>query len=188
MSFRLLVLTGLAVFPSLPAIAASGPFFSLGNTNFVVAISFVLFVGAVIYFKAPMFAGKLLDGRIDAIRKQIDEAKSLRGEAQQNLELAKAERAEAAEQSERMVASAEASAKGMIEEAEAAIEVAVKHRLRTAEDQIASAEAEAVAAIRNEAIDIAVAAASEVIAVNLTADDRKEMTASSIAEIDAKLH
>ena len=32
-----------------PAMAASGPFFSLQNTNFVVLIAFLCFVGILIY-------------------------------------------------------------------------------------------------------------------------------------------
>mgnify|MGYP003378227303 CR=1 FL=1 len=40
-----LVLTLLAT----PAMAASGPFFSLQNTNFVVLIAFIVFVGILIY-------------------------------------------------------------------------------------------------------------------------------------------
>ena len=63
---------------AVPAQAASGPFFSLSNTDFIVTISFLIFVGAIIYFKAPQFAAKLLDGQIDAIRKQIETTSSLR--------------------------------------------------------------------------------------------------------------
>ena len=188
MKTRFLPVAVLATAASSPALAASGPFFSMNNTNFVVTISFILFVGAIIYFKAPKLVAKLLDGKIDAIRSQIEEAKSLRAEAQQNLEKAKAERSETEDQAERIVTGADASAKNMVAEAEEAIEAAVKHRLRTAEDQIAIAEADAIAAIRNEAIDIAVAAASEVISASLTSQDQKEMISKSIKEIDTKLH
>ena len=33
-----------------PALAASGPFFSLRNTDFVVTIAFLLFSGILVYF------------------------------------------------------------------------------------------------------------------------------------------
>ncbi len=188
MKSPILLSGALATAGAMPAYAASGPFFSIGNTNFVVTLSFILFVGALIYFKAPKFAGKLLDGRIEAIRNQIEEAKALRAEAQRNLEEAKGERAETEDQASRIVDGAEASAKSMVIEAEAAIEAAVAHRLQAAEDQIATAEAEAIAVIRSQAVDIAIAAASDVISASLRSKDRKEMISRSIEEIDAKLH
>ena len=36
-----------------PVLAASGPFISLSNTNFVVLLAFLLFVGLIIYLKVP---------------------------------------------------------------------------------------------------------------------------------------
>ena len=36
-----------------PALAATGPFVSLHNTNFVVLIAFLIFVGVLIYLKVP---------------------------------------------------------------------------------------------------------------------------------------
>ncbi|HAL75047.1 MAG TPA: ATP F0F1 synthase subunit B, partial [Rhodobacteraceae bacterium] len=38
---------------SSPAWAASGPFVSLKNTNFIVLLSFILFIAVLIYLKVP---------------------------------------------------------------------------------------------------------------------------------------
>ena len=46
-----------------PAMAASGPFFSLFNTNFVVLIAFLVFIGVLVYFKVPSILMGLLDQR-----------------------------------------------------------------------------------------------------------------------------
>jgi len=72
----------IALVAATPAFAASGPFFSLSNTNFVVMIAFLIFIGVLIYLKVPGLLGGLLDKRADAIRAELDEAKSLREEAQ----------------------------------------------------------------------------------------------------------
>ena len=171
-----------------PAWAASGPFFSLNNTNFVVAISFVLFIGVLVYFKAPVFAGKLIDGRIDIIRRQIDEARKLRDEAQALLASAEQERTDAALQAERLVAGANENAESMTAQAREAIDQAVERRLRAAEDQIASSEAAAIAEIRNKAVDIAVAAAADLIRDSLSAEDRHAAVDHAIGVIDANLN
>lgn len=40
-----------------PALAASGPFFSLGNTDFVVLLGFIVFIAVLFYFKVPGMIG-----------------------------------------------------------------------------------------------------------------------------------
>ena len=168
--------------------AASGPFFSLGNTDFIVTISFLLFIGAIVYFKAPVFAGKLIDGRIELIRRQIEEARSIREDAQSMLASAEQEQKDAEIQSELLVSGAQENAKTMIAQAKEAIDQSVARRLRAAEDQIASSEAAAVAEIRDTAVEIAVAAAADVISANLSAEDRVAATDNAIGVVDAKLN
>ena len=64
-----------------PAMAASGPFFSLQNTNFVVLIAFIAFVGILIYMKVPAKLTGMLDARAATIKAELDEARALREEA-----------------------------------------------------------------------------------------------------------
>ena len=62
-----------------PAFAAGDkPFFSLANTDFVVLISFLLFIGVLVYLKVPGLLGGLLDKRAAGIQAEIDEARALR--------------------------------------------------------------------------------------------------------------
>ena len=42
-----------------PAVAASGPFFTLYNTNFVVSIAFVCFIGVILYLGVPAMLAKM---------------------------------------------------------------------------------------------------------------------------------
>ena len=58
-----------------PALAASGPFFSLYNTNFVVMVAFIGFVALVMYLGVPKMLGKILDARTDGIRSELEEAR-----------------------------------------------------------------------------------------------------------------
>ena len=60
---------------SSPAWAASGPFVSLKNTNFIVLLSFLLFIGVLIYLKVPAMMGKLLDQRAEGIQADLDQAR-----------------------------------------------------------------------------------------------------------------
>ena len=57
----------LALGAASPAFAASGPFFSLGNTDFVVLLGFIVFIAVLFYFKVPSLLGGMLDKRADGI-------------------------------------------------------------------------------------------------------------------------
>ena len=74
--------TLLALTAATPAFAASGPFFSLGNTDFVVLLAFLLFIGVLVYFKVPGLLAGMLDKRAEGIQSELDEARALREEAQ----------------------------------------------------------------------------------------------------------
>ena len=70
--------------------ASDAPPFSLANTDFVVAISFFIFIGVLVYFNVPRIIADLLDKRANTIRKEIDDANKLLEEAKSLL--AKSER------------------------------------------------------------------------------------------------
>ena len=54
---RKIALTAAFAGAAAPAFAASGPFFSLANTNFVVLIAFLVFIGVLVYFTNQLESG-----------------------------------------------------------------------------------------------------------------------------------
>jgi len=178
----------IALVAATPAFAASGPFFSLSNTNFVVMIAFLIFIGVLIYLKVPGLLGGLLDKRADAIRAELDEAKSLREEAQTVLASFERKTREVEEQSKRIVEQAQEEAKMAAAQAEEDLKVSVARRIAAAEDQIASAQAKAVKEVRDEAVTVAVSAARAVIAKQMTAAQGNSLIDDAIAAVETKLH
>lgn len=171
-----------------PALAASGPFFSLFNTNFVVLIAFLVFLAVLAYFKVPGILTGLLDQRAEQIREELDEARALREEAQTILASYERKQREVAEQSERIVAQAREEAQLAAEQAKTELKASIARRLAAAEDQIASAESGAVREVRDQAISIAVAAAADVIAAKTSAADQNKLIDGAIDEVAARLH
>lgn len=171
-----------------PALAASGPFFSLNNTDFVVLIAFIAFVAVLLYLKVPGLLGGMLDKRADGIRAELDEAKALREEAQGVLASYERRQREVAEQSERIVKHAREEAAAAAEEAKAELERSIARRLQAAEEQITSAENAAVRQVRDRAIAIAVGAASDVISQQMTGEQEASLIDAAIADVKAKLH
>lgn len=171
-----------------PALASGGLEFSLANTNFVVLISFLVFLGVLVYFKVPGILTGLLDQRAEQIRTDLDEARALREEAQTILASYERKQREVAEQSERIVAQAREEAQLAAEQAKAELKASIARRLAAAEDQIASAESGAVREVRDRAIGIAVAAAADVIAAKTSAADQNKLIDGAIEEVSARLH
>ncbi|KIN65303.1 ATP synthase subunit b [Sulfitobacter noctilucae] len=171
-----------------PAFAATGPFFSLGNTDFVVLLAFLLFIAVLFYFKVPSLLGGMLDKRADDIRAELNEARRLREEAQTLLASYERKQKEVQDQADRIVASAKDEATAAAAQARVDLEKSVARRMAAAEDQIGSAEAAAIKEVRDQAAMIAVAAAREVIAKQMTAADGNQLIDDAIAQVDAKLH
>lgn len=171
-----------------PTLAATGPFFSLRNTDFVVTLAFLLFVAVILHFRVPALLGGLLDKRAAGIRADLDEARALHEEARAVLAAYERRQKDVAEQAERMIESARREASAAAEDAKADIRAAIARRLAAAEDQIASAEAGAVRAVRDQAISVAVAVAGDLVAAQIGPAEKARLIDASIAEVAAKLH
>lgn len=171
-----------------PALAASGPYFSLHNTNFIMLLAFILFIGVLIYFKVPGLLGGLLDKRAEGIKAELDEARALREEAQTIFASYERKQQEVQHQADRIVATAREEASQAADKAREDLKHSIVRRLAAAEDQIASAQAAAVKEVRDQAAAIAIAVAREVIARQMTAADANKLIDDAIAQADAKLH
>lgn len=171
-----------------PAAAATGPFFSLHNTNFIVLIAFLIFVGILLYAGVPGKLAGLLDRRAATIHAELEEARSLREEAQSILASYERKSREVQDQASRIVADARTEAQAAAEQAKVDLAATLARRLVAAEDQIASAEASAVREVRDQAVAIAVAAARDVIGKSMTAAEGDRLIDTSINEIERRLH
>jgi F-type H+-transporting ATPase subunit b len=95
---------------------------------------------------------------------------------------------EVQEQADRIVAAAKEEAGAAADQAKVDLEKSVARRLAAAEDQIGSAESAAIKAVRDEAVTIAIAAARDVIAKQMTAADGNSLIDDAISQVETKLH
>jgi F-type H+-transporting ATPase subunit b len=86
------------------------------------------------------------------------------------------------------VAQAKDEAAAAAEVAKEDLKTSIERRLQAAVDQIASAEASAVREVKDRAAQIAVAAAGDVIAKQMSATDANSLIDEAIKTVDAKLH
>jgi F-type H+-transporting ATPase subunit b len=132
--------------------------------------------------------GGLLDKRAAQIRSDLDEARALREEAQSLLASFERKHEEVKGQAERIVSHARQEAEDAATIAKADLARSIERRLKAAEDQIASAEAAALKEVKDQAAQIAIAAAGDVIAKAMTAKEAGKLIDESIATVEAKLH
>ncbi|MEM1087763.1 MAG: ATP F0F1 synthase subunit B [Pseudomonadota bacterium] len=145
----------------------------------IVFLAFVWYVGG---FKLIFGA---LDNRADMIRKQLEEAKSLREDAAKALAEAERKAKEADELAEDIVKRAKADADAMMKQAQIDLEAKVERREAQAEARIARAEADAAAEVRRAAADAATEAARTLIS---KADEADDLFDKALGEIEARLN
>jgi F-type H+-transporting ATPase subunit b len=133
----------------------------------VAAIVFVALVGRKVF---GALAGGL-DARAARIKGELDEARRLREEAERLVADYRAKQQQAAAEAEGIVAHAKAEAERIAAQSARDLEQALERRQHMAEERIAQAEAKAVAEVRSVAIDVAIAAARDVITT--TIDERR---------------
>ncbi|MBL8704447.1 MAG: F0F1 ATP synthase subunit B [Rhodospirillales bacterium] len=157
------------------------------NPTFWVGVGFVLFV--VLAWK-PLSKAILgtLDERAAKIKAQIEEAERLRAEAQTILAEYKAKHARALQEAQAIVAAAQDEAKRIAAEASVSLDAALKRREQQALDKIAQAEAAALRDVRNQAVDIAMAAARQIVAGQVQGPRGADLIEAAIKELPAKLH
>lgn len=171
-----------------PAFAAEGPFFSLRNSEFVVGVAFLLFIGALIYLGVPKRIGGMLDARAETISKELAEAKDLREEAKTLLASYEAKSREVTEQAARIVAQAKDEAQAAAVQARSDLAKSIERRLAAATDKITSAEAAAIRSVREQAITVAISVTGELLAKQTSAAAAKAGIDEAIEQVAAKLH
>lgn len=152
-----------------------------------VAIAFVIFI-ALAGKPIVRGIGKMLDDRAAKIRMDLSEAEKLRDEAEKLLAEYQRRQREALKEAEDILAHAKDEAERIRREAAANIDAALKRRERQAMEKIAQAEAQAVAEVRNQAIDLAILGAQKALTTGLEGDRAAGLIDQSIAEMERRLH
>ncbi len=156
----------------------------LYDSNIVVLIAFLIFVGFLLWKGVPKLLNKALDKRADDIRAELEEAKRLREEAQEIFANYERRLQEVEVEAQTIVKQAETNARAAAEDAKANLERQMERRLEQGKEQIASAEAAVERQIQANAADIATRAAQAVMAEKLGGKSADELIDLAIAETD----
>lgn len=156
--------------------------------EFWVAVSFFIFVAGLLYLGVHKKLAAVLDARAATIRKELDEAKRLRKEAENVLADYRRKQAEAVKETQGIIDLASKEAEILAAETRRSMSEHFERRMKLAEDKIARAEAEALREVRAAAAEAAVAAAQIVIAQKLTPETADKLLKQGIDALKGKLN
>ena len=167
--------------------AGSKKMFSLNNTDFVVLISFLIFVGVLIYFKVPSIITAFLDKRSDDIKNEIERASEILEEAKQILSSIETDHIKTIETIEKMVTTAKDRAGDEEEKAKKYIEELMKNKLASAEGQVNLNERKILEEIEQRAIDLSIEKVRVRLSKSLSGVDYERYFDSSIKSVEKGL-
>ena len=158
----------------------------LHEAEFWVLVAAVIFV-IVVFKPASRALTGGLDARASRIRGELDEARRLREEAERLVADYKARQQAASAEAEAIIAQAKAEAERVAAQSARDLELALERRQRMAEDRIAQAEAKALDEVRAVAIDVAIAAAREVITAQIDGSRGSALIDDAIVALPQRL-
>ncbi len=158
------------------------------DNTFWALVAMLIFLGGVLYMRAPSKVTKALDDRIDRIARELEEARKLREEAQTLLASFQRKQREAQAEADEILEAAKHEAARMIDETREELAEQLERRTKLAEDKIAQAEVQAMAEVREIAADTAVEAARTLIAAKIDAGADARIVDAEITSLGAKLN
>ena len=162
--------------------------FDPNNPLFWVLVAFLVFVGIVIYVGVPSMIGKLLDDRADAIRRELDEARKLREEAQTLLADYQRKAREAETEAQSIIEQAKREAEALAADSRKSMLESLDRRTKLAEEKITRAQSQALSEVRATAVETAIEAAHNILKTRATGNVSDTLISQSISDLRGKLN
>jgi F-type H+-transporting ATPase subunit b len=162
--------------------------FDPSNPLFWVLVAFLAFIALVLYYRVPSAVGKMLDDRADAIRKELDEARKLREDAQALLADYQRKAREAETEARTIIDQARREAEALAIDARKALAESLERRSKIAEEKIARAESQALSEVRATAVETAVSVAHELLKTRAGGSVGDALISQSINDLRGKLN
>ena len=152
------------------------------DATFWVAISFIIFVSALIYLKIPGKIKNLLNDNINKIKNQIDEAEKLKEEANNKLSEQENKLAKAKKEIANMIKQANEESEKNIIKANDNFHKVMEIRKKNTEEKIRQMKAQAIKEIKNNSLDIALESVEKLMLNSLDKNKLDNIFNQSIEE------
>ncbi|MDA9740606.1 ATPase [Pelagibacteraceae bacterium] len=152
------------------------------DATFWVAVSFVLFVGVLIYFKVPQKIFTSLDESINKIKKDIEEAEKLKEEAKNILSDYEAKLDKSKVEIDLMIKNAQKESESNIIKINDQFHKIFENRKKMAEEKIKQMKLQATKDIKNYSVEVAIIALEKIIKNSIDKKKLDKIYVSSVNE------
>ena len=152
------------------------------DATFWVAISFVLFVGVLLYFKVPQKIFTTLDESINKIKKDIEEAEKLKEEAKNILSDYEAKLDKSKIEIDLMIKNAQKESESNIIKINDQFHKIFENRKKMAEEKIKQMKLQATKDIKNYSVEVAIIALEKIIKNSIDKKKLDKIYVSSVNE------
>ena len=152
------------------------------DATFWVAVSFVLFVGVLLYFKVPQKIFTTLDESINKIKKDIEEAEKLKEEAKNILSDYESRLDKSKVEIDLMIKNAQKESETNIIKINDQFHKIFENRKKMAEEKIKQMKLQATKDIKNYSVEVAIIALEKIIKNSIDKKKLDKIYVSSVNE------
>ena len=157
------------------------------DATFWVGVSFVLFLGGLIYLKVPQKVNELLNKLILDIKKEIDESEKLRSEAKNLLDNTQTKLEGANSECDKILDQAKKDSEQLIIEMNDKFHKSAEIKKRSAETKIVQMKETALKEIRNASVKIAMESVKKIISTSVDKSKLDVLFKKNLEEAKAEL-
>ena len=137
------------------------------DATFWVAISFILFIGLLVYFKIPQKVNEMLNQLILNIKNEINESEKLRNEAKTLLDNSQSKLDSASEETSKIIEQAKKDSENLVIEINEKFHKSAEIKKKLAETKITQMKEAAIKEIKDTSIKIAVDSVKKIISTSI---------------------
>ena len=152
------------------------------DATFWVAISFLIFIILLVYFKIPSKVKNILDENINQIRKQVDDSEKLKEEAKRQLAECEKRIGDSKSQVNRMIKEANDQAEKNIIKSNEDFHKLIEIRKKNTEEKIKQLKSQAIKDIKNASVNIAFESIEKLLLNSLDKSKLDKIFSQSIEE------
>ncbi len=152
------------------------------DATFWVAVSFIIFIGLLLYFKIPEKIKTFLDASINTIKKEIEDAEKLKEEAKLILSEHEKKLSNSKIEIKNMIDSANEAAEKNVLKTNKEFHELMESRKKSAEERVRQMKEQAVKDIKNASVKIAIKSVGQLFKNSIDKTKLDKLFAESIEE------
>ncbi len=151
------------------------------DSTFWVAVSFLIFIGVVFYFKVPQKVNESLEENIKKIKEEVDNAEKLKNESKIILGEYETKLSKSKDEINKMIKAANQQAERNIIKTNEDFHKMIENRKKASEQKIKQMKIQAINEVKNSSINIGISAVEKIIKNSI---DKKKLDKIYISSIE----